>query len=693
MDTPDFEEDSASEELDDFIRRVANVPPRRPPPMPQPGDRWGRKRRYRIEGCLGKGGMGAVYLAYDLLLDRPVALKVLHRSSDVDWPADRSRLLREARAAACIEHDRVARVYDVGEHDGVPFVAMELIRGVTLRRWMQNREGDVAEIVAIGVQIAEGLDALHRKGIVHRDLKPENVMLSEGGGIKLLDLGLAKRRFVMDGDGGAELGGDPPSTALRVGTPGYMAPEQYTGANIDARADVFALGIVLYELVTRQRPFEGKSIFDLTRATLSQPPTFSSDRWRTVPYPLRSVIERALAKDPETRLATARGVLDGLTPLLPPPSMKPVSSPLAATIDLEHAPTVAVPSYTFQRPRSLSSWPSRPIRNRVGAALILVLSLPFVLNESPRKQAQETQIWAPGGMVAFPSSTFRMGHDEAELQAECPQLSAPCPMDFLVNEMPAREARVSPFALDVREVTNAQFVVLLWNISPLLQDYDDLDSHQPRFVRFASGTHKGELVLDMWPATTGITYEGQQYKVKPGMIQTPVVLVSWLGANLYCRSQGKRLPTETEWEYAAHGTSSRRFPWGDDPPSCGQVALQQGGMVPVASGSCDSPLTGPVSISTSPQDVTPEGIQNLGGNVAEWTDSRYTDYAHAAANGDRPETSEGSADDAMTVRGGSYHESVLARATSRTKWLRGTVAEDVGFRCALSAPDDTGSAR
>ncbi|HEY2516537.1 MAG TPA: bifunctional serine/threonine-protein kinase/formylglycine-generating enzyme family protein [Polyangiaceae bacterium] len=680
MDTPDLDEQlsSSGADFDDFLRRVANAPPRMPPTLPVSGERWGRSRRYRIENCLGKGGMGAVYLAYDLLLDRFVALKVLHLRSEIETPDDRGRLLREARAAACVDHDRIARVYDVGEHDGVPFVAMEYVRGMTLRRWMAGRVVEPSDVIALGVQIAEGLDALHRVGIVHRDLKPENVMLPEAGGLKILDLGLAKRSVASEGEIGEHHFG------LRLGTPGYMAPEQYDGAQVDARADVFALGVMLYELATRKRPWEYTSVADVARATLTEPASFSSERWRLVSPALKGIVEATLAKEPAQRIPDARTLLERLVPLLPPGGTRLSSNPLSATIDLEHAPTLAVASG-----QSLMQLASRsrkhPVRLLGGVALVALIAA-FVMTGKP--SPAEDMNWVPRGMTGFRGGKFTMGRTGAELDAECARMGKACEMPLLGPETPAAEGRMHPFAIDNDEVVVSDFAELLEALKSQTQvDPDDDGSGAPRFVRFSSGLHKGELVADIWHGLAGITYDGR-YHVVPGAERRPMRLVSWLGANVYCRYRGARLPTEAEWEYAARGATKRRFPWGDAAPRCSGVAIERQGPIAVdTAGGCPAPLEGPLPIGSSVQDVTPEGVRDLGGNVSEWTDTKLRLLAGAITAA--PSTSEGApgdVDDPMALRGGSYNDSFLTRTTARTRMQRGAVAKDAGFRCASTPP-------
>src|ERR1700733_1060571 len=186
------EDERVSDELEDVVRLVARSPSRSPGSEPLPGMRWGASGRYVIQKRVGAGGMGTVYEATDELLGRVVALKVLHRSSDEDEEVNRARILREARLAARVEHERIARVYDVGEHEGVLFVAMEFVRGTSLRTAIGEGGSEMFYALNLATQIAEGLAELHANDVIHRDLKPENVILSKQGGVKLVDFGLAR---------------------------------------------------------------------------------------------------------------------------------------------------------------------------------------------------------------------------------------------------------------------------------------------------------------------------------------------------------------------------------------------------------------------------------------------------------------------------------------------------------------------
>ena len=210
--------------------------------------------RYRIEGTLGSGGMGFVYRAYDTLLRRETALKVLAGETTAE---SRARLLREARAAAALKHPNAVAVFDVGELEGTPFIAMEVVEGVPLRARMEDPSLPVDTKLQWLAAVADVLAAAHEAGIIHRDVKPENVMVCRDGGVKVLDFGIARRAQAPEparSDDGAPPSSFRTAEGRLVGTPRYMAPEQRTGGVVDERADQYAWGLVAGELLCGVHP-------------------------------------------------------------------------------------------------------------------------------------------------------------------------------------------------------------------------------------------------------------------------------------------------------------------------------------------------------------------------------------------------------------------------------------------------------
>jgi serine/threonine protein kinase len=265
---------------------------------------------YRILERLGQGAMGVVYQAEDVKLGRRVALKFLPEEFSGDARV-LERFEREAWAASALNHPNICVVYEVGEHQGIPFLAMEYVAGKPLDQLLAPAGLAVNEVLSYGIQIADALYKAHSIGIIHRDLKPSNIMVGQDGLIKLLDFGLAKVRGTQPG---LDLTAAPPENALTVdgtilGTVQYMAPEQLEGREADPRTDIFALGAVLYEMATGRKAFEGKSQASLIAAILErEPPPISSSR-ALVPPGLDRVVATCLAKKPDDRWQSARDLL------------------------------------------------------------------------------------------------------------------------------------------------------------------------------------------------------------------------------------------------------------------------------------------------------------------------------------------------------------------------------------------------
>jgi TolB-like protein len=267
-----------------------------------PGARLGH---YRILEQIGAGGMGEVYRAHDERLDRDVAIKVLPPASAADAAA-RARLLREARAAAALKHPSICTIHEVSDAGDQAYIAMELVEGVPLSSRVQGRALPVAETMRHGIQIADALAHAHSRHIVHRDLKSANVIVGPDGRATVLDFGLARR---MEGPELSDSTTAGPATITErgtvVGTLAYMAPEQLRGAPADARSDIWALGVVLYEMAAGVRPFSGQSAFDLSARILNDPPPALRS---SLPVALRAVIEKCLAKEPAHRYQSATEV-------------------------------------------------------------------------------------------------------------------------------------------------------------------------------------------------------------------------------------------------------------------------------------------------------------------------------------------------------------------------------------------------
>ena len=259
-----------------------------------------RPDRYQFLSVLGAGGMGEVYLARDTRLERNVALKVLSEkyTDNSEWLR---RFVREAKAASALNHPNIMTIHEVGEVDGIHYIATEHIEGKTLRAQMLGRRIELAAALDIVLQVASALAAAHAAGIVHRDIKPENIMVRPDGYVKLLDFGLAKP---MTSELKSPLSlamGAITSPGIVMGTLSYMSPEQTRGAKVDARSDIFSLGVVFYELLTGKAAFEAATTSDLIVAILTFSPEPLSSTLSAVPPELERIMDRALRKDPAER--------------------------------------------------------------------------------------------------------------------------------------------------------------------------------------------------------------------------------------------------------------------------------------------------------------------------------------------------------------------------------------------------------
>ncbi|XDA99868.1 serine/threonine-protein kinase [Sulfitobacter sp. LCG007] len=268
----------------------------------------GKVGKYRIDGVLGEGAMGVVYAGQDPDIDRPVAIKTIHQhligsEGSQEWL---DRFAREARAAGRVQHVNLVTVYDFLQQDGLPYLVMERVRSVTLEDRLSSAERlPLEEIHALFAQILAGLSSIHAAGIVHRDLKPANIMLTDDGTVKLTDFGIA-RLTAMEA-----------TSAGMIGTPSYMAPEQLTGAEVDARADIYACGVVLYELLTGRKPYKGGGVEALFAAVRSGQAPRPGEIVENLPPAVDDVVMTAMHVDPDNRYAGAADMRAALLSILP----------------------------------------------------------------------------------------------------------------------------------------------------------------------------------------------------------------------------------------------------------------------------------------------------------------------------------------------------------------------------------------
>ena len=326
------------------------------------GARFGR---FTIEDQLGAGGMGRVYRAHDPALDRAVAIKVLHESST----AGGERLLAEARSASGLNHPNICTVYEVGDAGGQPFIAMELVDGQPLSSLITSTGLPPDVVMRIGPQVAAALAHAHDRGVVHGDLKPQNVIVTPSGAVKLLDFGLARTLDPVSLESITRAGSDPVAHEL-AGTLPYMAPETLRGAPLRPAGDVWALGVLLHEMIAGARPFTGRTAFDVAGGILNAPPPPPP---ASASPALAAVIARCLQKDPALRYRTARDVLLALEPLaagVPPRARRSGARPTTYALAIVAAAGLVAVALWLWRPER---GPAAPTATQTAIASLMVL--------------------------------------------------------------------------------------------------------------------------------------------------------------------------------------------------------------------------------------------------------------------------------------------------------------------------------
>jgi eukaryotic-like serine/threonine-protein kinase len=374
--------------------------------------------RYEILGPLGRGGMGMVYKAHDRTLDETVAIKIL-RPDFAEDPKMAERFRSEIKLARKVRHRNVCTIHDYGQDHGLLYISMELIEGVDLKRILREKGAlPPEEAYAVAIQMAEGLQAVHDAGIIHRDLKTPNIMRDAQGLARLMDFGVAKRH-------GAE--GTATATGHIVGTPEYMSPEQAQGQKVDFRSDIYALGVVIYEMFTGHVPFRGETPISTILKHLHDPPPLDGAQAATIPATLKPVLRKALAKEPAYRYPTAAALADALRQARTP------------SLRQQRVATEVLEAPTVDRARAVAGAPAGPrtLYHRrawlgiVGVAAIAVSAVSLQL----RRPAFEPRLELPE--AAPPSTSTAAGATPA---------SAPPPVAAGLSPATAPPATAPPAA-------------------------------------------------------------------------------------------------------------------------------------------------------------------------------------------------------------------------------------------------------
>lgn len=678
-----------------------------------PGTKLGR---YEVRSLLGSGGMGEVYLAYDRDLEREVAIKVLTEGTE-ETPERLRRFVQEAKAASALNHPNVATVFEIGSQDGLRFIAMELIPGESLRDRLRNGALPIDEAISLSMQIASGVAAAHAAGIVHRDLKPENVIVRPDGYAKVLDFGLAKLRQSRDADAATLL---KTASGMTMGTLGYMSPEQLSGSDVTPAADVFSLGVVLYEMIAGRRPFEGATATDVATAILTKTP-----RPLTAPAKVTGIITKALGKKAEDRYATAAEMLEDLREVSgvriaqPMVARKPGRLLLAAVaISVLVIAAIAV-RQTLRSARARRAEESIaqselllkqrkfPQAYETAAAALIALPGEQRLRDVIAKSSESASFESkPPGATVFlerfqgPDGRVRMGMTPlnvphlpladfvvtfekagyATTQLPLPQY----PVFQRGEPRPARPALVSVRLFEVARVPSEMVAVAGGDYTLagsmrasdrrvtlrdfLIDRYEVSNRDYEAFVR-DGGYRRRELwntlpfgdVERLFHDRTGLPGpRGWTGGAAPaGREDSPVSEVTWHEASAYARWKGKQLPSIYQWEKAA------RYPKTTGVSNTFPWGLLGEGVD--ASERMNFNGKGTMPVNSMPFGIGPSGAYHMAGNVAEWTRNPMPP--------------------GYVVRGGSWNDALYTFGKTGAFPAMYASAE-VGFRCVKALDGD-----
>jgi|GEM_PF-891055 len=617
--------------------------------------------RYDVLDWIGGGGMAGVYLARHRIHGGFCAIKVLaeHFSHDENLVAS---FMQEARTAASLEgHPHIVRILDIAASDGLYYLIMNFIEGEDMSSYLE-RHGRLTPIETASViwQVADALAWAHERGVVHRDLKPANIRLDSRGQVVVMDFGIAK------------VGATPSALTqmgATVGTPYYMSPEQIIGSGVDARSDLYALGVIAYQLVTGRRPFEGDNHQAIWHAHQTQIPTPVEELVPDIPKTLAFVIARLLEKDPAKRYQSAADVAEHLerivktappvklTPRLgkqldewraTPPSSStltsPPSSPPAPPPPSDRTVAMPPPAEPQPEPPRADAAPTpskKPGGNKMLPVLIGVIGLLIVLIAGAAYYAFRGSP-APPQIVADPDPLPFEIETSTGLMALVPEGDAIAGDDVAESAKdwnPRRTITLPAFYIDRTEVSNASY-----------KAFCEATSH-PR--------------PDDPPDDPGY------FDNKP---DHPVINVTFRDAEAYAAWAGKRLPTNEEWEKAARGSDGRVYPWGDAAPSPSQANVD---------GDADGfPAQAPVD--SMPVGVSPHGALHMVGNVWEMTSSEFRPSNFHLFLDDLRLSFPDASDEWISIRGGSFRspaDDLDLQIYSRAGWPVNLKNEFIGFRC------------
>jgi eukaryotic-like serine/threonine-protein kinase len=600
--------------------------------------------RYKITTRLGKGAMGTVYRASDTQSGQEVALKIISSELVVD-PDMLERFKREGEALSKLKHPNIVGFIDTFQHDENYVIVMEYISGGSLYDLIKAGPMPVERASQIALDLCDALIRSHRLKIIHRDIKPENILMDEEGTPKLADFGVAR----------LSEGTRMTRSGMQVGTPYYMSPEAWEGKALDAQADIWSLGVILFEMLSGQVPFDGDTgPAVMTKVMTSPPPDVQKLRADT-PIGLVNIITRMLTRDKNERYQTMREVAVDLERWeLATTPVRVKSKPVKTTAKPAKATRIVAPSQSFRigrngmivavgflivavliavnltsppgnnpepTERSVSSTPTRVATRVTSTATTAPTATSIPVTSTPELGIGSTMVSEKDDMVIVyvPEGNFIMGNDEG-----------------LSDEKPAHTVFLDAFWIYRTEVTNGMHALCV-------QDGDC------------------QVPSNLSSSTRNDHYSNIQYR------DYPVIYVNWDDANDYCIWAGARLPTEAEWEKAARGTDGRIFPWGNEYPSSCLL---------LTANFCSDDVD---IVGSHPSGASIYGALDMAGNVYEWINDWYDANYYVDSPLSNPKGPDSG--QSHVLRGGLREP---LRSSLRNYGGLSYDANGLGLRCALT---------
>ncbi|MBI4854485.1 MAG: SUMF1/EgtB/PvdO family nonheme iron enzyme [Acidobacteria bacterium] len=595
--------------------------------------------KYEIVRLIGKGGMGLVYQAKHIELDKFVAIKVLNTRL-IEGEEAIERFKREARTLAKLEHANIVKVFDYGVKGTICYLIMEYLQGESLRiRLKNNKQIPLKEVSQFVKQVCLALEFVHKEGVVHRDLKPDNIFFHKDGAketVKLLDFGIAKLNAV------SSSGESLTVTGSIFGTPQYMSPEQCEAKVLDGRSDIYSLGLILYEMISGTKPYDGDSPLSFMYAHVHTTPMDLAKLMPDIALPVSKAVMYALVKNRENRCKSAKEFLEIFSGKIDPVNFIENSQTPNFNSNLQKDSSITVKK---QNPKLF------PKSTIAATILVLVIASLWAGRDFLIKSQENSLIKSATPILETkktPTLPVRLQDKFVFIEGGKTTIGSnkiPCPgienCETSLDETPPHEVTLDPYFLGKYEVTNQEYY---------------------EFIKAENYLAPKDWIKGKYPEKTE---------------DLPVVNISWEDANNYCawlsRRDGVdyRLPTEEEWENAARGKESFFYPWGNTVDKSFSYAYAS-----------EKKAELPRSIKDAPNNTTDRstyGIFAMAGNVREWTSSDVKAYPKSEYQVEEKEIGY------KVVRGGSYYSDYTAARNTSRFWNPPTTAlVDVGFRLAIT---------